>query len=159
VGEHKLMVTASHVLESILNRNGQPLLLDAGEENTQVQPAQLIGRSELCGDPFDIAITLLDPETVGRLPKRKYLSLADVDVGTVLPGAFVMGGFPAQLGLGVPGNMQLSGCVICTKLYTGSTAAFSGIDPKWHILIDRMEERGCTDADGSTTSLPDSLGG
>src|SRR5262245_16598961 len=59
VGEHKLIVTASHVLEGIRKHNGKPLLLDSGEQNEQIKPAQLIGRSELWGDPFDIAITLL----------------------------------------------------------------------------------------------------
>ena len=48
---------------------------------------------------------------------------------------------------------------ICTKLYTGSTATFSGVDPRWHILIDRMEEEGSTDWEGRPAALPDSLRG
>ena len=159
IGRHKLMVTAAHVFDDILEGKWKPLLLDAGNENEQIKEAQLFGRSESCGEPYDIAITLLDSRTTDRLPNREYLPLRSVDVGTVFPGAFCVGGFPAILGIGVPESRLLCGCMICTKLYTGSTATFKGVDPNWHILLDRMEDKGSTDSEGQFVVLPDSLGG
>jgi hypothetical protein len=159
VGMHKLMVTAAHVFQDILNENSHPLLLDAGKEYEQIVGAHLIGRSELCGEPFDIAITLLDDETVHRLPKRRYLPLCAAEAGTISPGAFCVGGFPAAIGLEGPDSSLLSGCMICTKLYTGSTAMFKGVNPMWHILIDRMDGKPCSDGKGELVALPEGLGG
>jgi hypothetical protein len=159
IGQHKLMVTASHVLEEILKGSWIPYLLDAGNEQEQIIEAQLLGRSELCGEPFDVAITLLDTRTTDRLANRRYLSFNAVDVATIFPGAFCIGGFPAALGISGVASGPICGCMICTKLYTGSTATFSGVDARWHILIDRMEETGCTNTEGKAVGLPDSLGG
>jgi hypothetical protein len=159
IGAHKLLVTAAHVFDDILKNGWKPLLLDAGNENEQIKEAPLLGRTESCGDPWDVSVTLLDARTTDRLPHRVYLSMNVVDLGTVYPGAFCVGGFPVALGIGTPDNKTLGGCMICTKLYTGSRAAFSGFDPNFHILIDRMEERGSTDAEGKPVAIPDSLGG
>lgn len=157
IGEHKLLVTAAHVLEGVLNAKWIPLLLDAGEAGEPINPVHLFGRSEMAPDPFDVAVTLLDNRTTDKLPRMKYLTLRDVDVGTVFPGAFVLGGFPTSLGMESQQPNQLSGVIMCTKLYTGPTSIIESFDPRWHILIDRMEEDGCTESDGSTTALPDSL--
>lgn len=157
IGEHKLMVTAAHVLEGVLKENWEPILLDAGTAYAPINPTQLFGRSEMAPDPFDVAITLLDKRTTDKLPRMKYLTLSDVEVGTVFPGAFVLGGFPTALGMESLQPNQLSGVVICTKLYTGPTSIIESYDPQWHILIDRMEDDGCTDSDGTTTALPESL--
>jgi hypothetical protein len=159
IDSHKLLVTAAHVLEVIFASDSIPIVLDSDNENEQIKPAPLLGRSDMCGNLYDIAITLLDNRTMELLPSRVCLPLSCVDVGTVLPGAFCIGGFPAILGLGVPENRLLSGCMICTTLYAGFTGIFGGCDRDLHILVDRMEEVGSTDSDGRTAALPDSLGG
>jgi hypothetical protein len=158
-GQHKLMVTAAHVFHEIRKYKSHPVLSDAGNENEPIATVELSGRSELCDEPLDIAITLLGSQTIDRLPKRRYLPFSAVEIGTVFPGAFCVGGFPASLGLEASESNLISGCMICTKLYTGSTATFSGVDPMWHILIDRMDGTGCTDGQGRPAGLPDSLGG
>jgi len=157
IGEHKLMVTAAHVLEGLLKEDWEPFLLDAGDAYEPINSAQLVGRIGMAPDPFDVAITLLDQRTRDNLPRMKYLTLSDVEVGTVFPGAFVLGGFPTALGMESQQPNQISGAVICSKLYTGPTSIIENFDPQWHILIDRMEEDGSTDSDGNTTALPDSL--
>jgi hypothetical protein len=159
LGKHKLMVTAGHVLQIIFDGDWMPFVLDGFDENEQIKPVPLLGRSEWCGEPYDIGITLLDSGTTNLLSDRSYLPLTAVDLGPVLPGAFCVGGFPAALGLGVPDSKAVSGCMICTKLYTGSAATFKGVDQNWHILVDRMESAGSTDGEGRPSGLPDSLGG
>jgi len=158
VGEHELLVTAAHVFDNLVEGDWIPHLLDAGNEYEQIRPVQLLGRTMSWKGSFDVSVTLLDDRTTEKLPNRKYLPFSMIDIGTILPGAFCVGGFPAALGIGDPNSNLLCGCMICTKLYTGSTATFSGVHPYLHVLIDRMDDKGITDRDGNPIALPDSLG-
>lgn len=159
VGNHRFLITASHVIEEA-EKNGWPLgIVDFPEIKQPTGTILLMG--EFRYHPFmDFAIHKLHPGTLAHIKHRRFFSMKDVDVKSVQQGRFFWLGYPRSHTDRIEGTKEFhfSPFMYSGPLFTGSTIKNPNFDPVLHIAVDRSQHQ-LTDFQGNVASLPSELQG
>jgi len=161
IGASRFLVTAGHVVKES-QKNDWPLsVFDAAAEDSPVQPVTLLGNAcRIDEEAYDVALIELHQPVIEELPRRQFLHLQDVEIGTLQPGFFCIFGYARNMAKCYVNGSEfyLEPFAYGGPLFRGETRAFGGYDRRHHILIERSE-LGVIGRDGEPGALPEDLSG
>jgi hypothetical protein len=149
VADRHFVVTAGHVIRKASDAQST-VGITGGLENFFIATAgkwilSAQTQNDTDGDPFDIAIYQLGQSQIEKLGERTFLRIGDVSfISDLSHGFFVVSGFPSIWSTessGAHEKMNLRLLQYSTYSYNRSTAALSGYDSRYHLLLEAKAER------------------